>query len=51
MTEEQIERRVERRMDTLDNRLMRGEYTQREYDDEVTKLNLWSLAEFRNLNR
>jgi hypothetical protein len=47
MTEEQIERAVERKMDGLDRRLMRGELTQAEYDREVCALDAWAIAQQR----
>jgi len=47
MTEDQIERTVERRMNRLDY-LFIGEQqmTQEEYDSEVAKLNAWANAEY-----
>jgi hypothetical protein len=42
MTEDQIERQVERAMDRLDARLMRGELSQAEYDREVSTLDKWA---------
>ena len=42
MTEDQIEREVERRMDALDARLMRGAISQHDYDREVHLLNRWA---------
>lgn len=42
MTEEQIERSVERKMDALDARLMAGKLTQSEYDAEVSGLHDWA---------
>jgi hypothetical protein len=44
MTEDQIERRVERMMDALDAQLMNGALTQREYDSNVRDLNAWAEA-------
>jgi hypothetical protein len=46
MTEDQIERRVERMMDALDAQLMNGALTQREYDSNVRDLNAWAEAKF-----
>ena len=46
MTEDQIERHVERRTDTLDARLMAGSLTQAEYDAEQRALNQWAEAEY-----
>jgi len=42
MTEQQIERTVERRLDTLDARLMAGEITQDEYERESQAIGLWA---------
>ena len=39
MTEDQIERIIERKMDGLDRLLMNGKLTQEEYDREVAALN------------
>ena len=39
MTEDQIERIIERKMDGLDRLLMKGKLTQAEYDREVAALN------------
>jgi hypothetical protein len=47
MTEEQIERRVERAMDRLDARLMSGRLSQAEYDREVVALDKWALQQAR----
>jgi hypothetical protein len=46
MTEEQIERRVERVMDALDAQLMSGSLTQADYDCNVRDLNAWAEAKF-----
>jgi hypothetical protein len=46
MTEDQIERRVERMMDALDAQLMSGALTQREYDNNVRDLDAWAEAKF-----
>jgi hypothetical protein len=45
MTEEQIERIAERKMDRLDARLMSGELSQAQYDAEVKALNQWMTDE------
>jgi hypothetical protein len=42
MTEDQIERRVEAKMDRLDRALINGELTQSAYDDEVRFLDNWA---------
>jgi hypothetical protein len=48
-TEDQIEREVERRMDALDRRLMRGALTQAAYDEAIRALDAWSRAQGRAL--
>ena len=42
LTEDQIERRVERHMDYLDRLLMGGQMSQKEYDEAVKSLNIWA---------
>lgn len=49
MTEEQIERRVESRMDALDRKLMRGELTQTDYDKAVSELDAWASEQYRKV--
>jgi hypothetical protein len=46
MTEEQIERKVERAMDALDARLMGNRLSQAEYDAQVRELNKWAEAQY-----
>jgi predicted RNA-binding protein associated with RNAse of E/G family len=46
MTEEAIERRVERMMDHLDRVLMSGQITQDNYDKAVQELNQWAEAQY-----
>jgi hypothetical protein len=46
LTEDQIERRVESRMNSLDARLMNGSLTQAEYDKETHALNQWAEAQY-----
>jgi hypothetical protein len=41
MTEEQIERIAERKMDQLDAKLMNGKLSQAEYDAAVKELSRW----------
>lgn len=48
MTEDQIERRVERMFDALDARLMRGDLTQAAYDAEAAKVSAWAESEYRS---
>jgi hypothetical protein len=47
MTEDQIERRVERIMDTLDARLMSGSLSQSDYDQEVKRLRAWAERQYQ----
>jgi hypothetical protein len=49
MTEDQIERRVERMMDALDAQLMSGALTQGEYDSNVRDLDAWAEAKLREV--
>ena len=45
MTEEQIERSVERKFDSLDRRLMAGTLTQEEYNREAERIRRWADKE------
>ena len=45
LTEDQIERAVERAMDKLDRHFTRGEVTQVEYDQDVKRLDDWAKGE------
>jgi hypothetical protein len=47
MTEDQIERRIERVMDALDARLMDGRLSQADYDWEVKNLETWASQQYR----
>jgi hypothetical protein len=47
MTEDQIERSVERKMDSLDARFMNSSMSQAEYDNHVKMINAWAEAEYR----
>lgn len=47
MNEEQIERRVEFKMDKLDRAFMAGSMSQAEYDDAITELDKWASMESR----
>jgi len=42
MTEEQIERAVEWKVDVLDKRLMDGSLSQEEYDNEMKRIRAWA---------
>jgi len=47
LTEEQIERRVERMIDRVDARLMNGSLTQEAYDVAIEFVNEWAEREYR----
>ena len=51
MTEEQIERTVERATDRLDERYMQGEISPARYADEADKLSAWAEREYRRVRR
>lgn len=44
MTEDQVERRVERMVDLLDAAFMRGDFTQEEYDARMKAVDEWAEA-------
>ncbi len=50
MTEDQIERKVERAMDRLDARFMSGRLSQAEYDREVVILDKWASQQARYID-
>lgn len=47
LTESEIELRVERQMDKLDRKFMRGEITQSEYEREVFILDKWASHQYK----
>lgn len=47
MTEEQIENKVCRMVDSLDAHFMNSKMTQAEYDSEMKAINKWSENELR----
>lgn len=47
MTEDQIERRVESRMNSLDRQLMSGSLSQKDYEREVKALDQWAADQYR----
>lgn len=51
MTEDQIERAVERNMDGYDRALMAGRLTQAEYDAKVKALSAWADQQYRSRGR
>jgi len=48
-TEEQIEQRVERKMDTLDYCLLLGEISAMDYDLAVKQLDAWAERQYQNI--
>jgi len=44
MTEEQIERRVEKMVDALDRQLISGALSQQDYDKAMRDLDRWAAA-------
>jgi hypothetical protein len=50
MTEEQIERAVERRTDAHDRALMRGDIDQKDYDALMQELANWAAEQLEKLN-
>jgi hypothetical protein len=51
MTESEIERAVERRMNMFDRHLLVGNINQSQYDKLVGDLDEWSKAEYAKLRR
>ena len=49
LTETQIERTVEIRMNAIDRRLMNNELTQEGYDKQVMILDTWAKAQYNRL--
>ena len=47
LTEAEIELRVERQMDKLDRKFMRGKITQSEYEREVFILDKWAAQQYK----
>lgn len=47
MTEEQIERYVERMMDHLDRVFLAGQMTQKNYDLAVKEVHAWAEAKYK----
>jgi hypothetical protein len=47
LSSEQIEHRCERMFDRIDARLMRGEYSQAEYDRLAKEINEWCEMQYR----
>ena len=49
MTEDQIERRVERMIDSLDARFMRGTLSREEYDREMDDITAWANLQYSQM--
>ena len=49
MTDIEIEREAEKRMNALDKKLLRHQLTQKEYDEEVAKLSSWATRQYNTL--
>jgi hypothetical protein len=47
MTEDQIERAVERTTDAIDAQYMAGKLSESEYKDKLSKLDQWAEREYR----
>ena len=47
MTEEQIERHVERKIDALDRLFLAGGYTQPEYDAAIRAVDAWAAEQYQ----
>jgi len=47
MTEDQIERKVEREMDRIDAQLMSGAIDHDQYEEQVNDLDRWAAMEYR----
>ncbi len=47
MSEDEVERRVERMVDALDRRFMNGKMDQAQYDVEMAKIDAWYKAAWR----
>jgi hypothetical protein len=46
MTEEQIERRVEKQTDRIDRYFMNGDITREEYDERIKELSAWAEKQY-----
>lgn len=53
MTEDQVERTVERKVNSLDNRFMRSgsTMTQEEYNAEMKAINNWAEKEYKTAKK
>lgn len=48
LTEEQIERMVERQIDRLDRHLLSNQITQEQYDRDIVALDKWSSQQYEH---
>lgn len=51
MNEDQIERAVERKIDAIDKRYMRGDLSTSAYEAEIKAVDKWAALELRDLQR
>jgi ATP-dependent Clp protease ATP-binding subunit ClpA len=51
LTEDEIERIVEKHIEALDHRLMNNDMTQQEYEQAVIIVDKWASQQYRNLRR
>ncbi len=49
LTEDEIERIVEKHIEALDRRLMNNDMTQQEYEEAVVIVDKWASQQYRNL--
>lgn len=50
ITEDYIERQVERKMNSLDSVFMSSDMSQQEYDEEVRKINSWAEQQYAKMS-
>lgn len=50
LTEDQIERKVERMIDALDKSFMNGELTQDAYDKEMKSIDDWAQEQYKRIS-
>lgn len=49
LTENQIENRVERAINSLDKRLMSNQITQEQYDMDIVRIDTWANQQYEHL--
>lgn len=50
LTEDQIERKVERMIDALDKSFMNGDMTQEQYDTEMKSIDDWAQEQYKRIS-